>query len=136
MDSDTYEEQRVKQDDLWSRYLKEGQDVQLVLWKDMVISVDLPKVLELEVVQTDPNVKGNTAAGGSKPATLETGAVVQVLYCHVCMILACILQHVPCFTPQNVHAAIDRVSTMNGDICIHLYGVMYGIQHNHGCQTI
>ena len=78
MDGETYEEQRVQKDDAWAKYLREGQDVQLVLWKGMVISVDLPKVLEIEVVRTDPNIKGNTAAGGSKPATLETGAVIQV----------------------------------------------------------
>ena len=40
--------------------------------------MDLPNTVELEVVETDPGVKGNTAQGGSKPATLETGAVVQV----------------------------------------------------------
>ena len=40
--------------------------------------MDLPHTVELEVVETEPGVKGNTASGGSKPATLETGAVVQV----------------------------------------------------------
>ena len=43
-----------------------------------VISVDLPNTVDLEVVETDPGVRGNTASGGSKPATLETGAVIQV----------------------------------------------------------
>ena len=42
------------------------------------IGVDLPTAVELEVVETDPGVKGDTATGGSKPATLETGLVVQV----------------------------------------------------------
>lgn len=47
-------------------------------WNGKVISVDPPTTVELEVASTDPGVKGNTVSGGSKPATLETGAVVQV----------------------------------------------------------
>lgn len=47
-------------------------------WNGKVISVDPPTTVELEVTSTDPGVKGNTVSGGSKPATLETGAVVQV----------------------------------------------------------
>lgn len=43
-----------------------------------VISVDVPKNLELEVTETTPGVKGNTVSGGTKAATLETGAVIQV----------------------------------------------------------
>ncbi|KAK9813353.1 hypothetical protein WJX73_001803 [Symbiochloris irregularis] len=78
MDSESYEESRVRRDDSWAKYLKEGQDALLVHWHDRVIGVDLPKVLDLKVERTDPNVKGNTASGGSKPATLETGAVIQV----------------------------------------------------------
>ena len=74
----TYEETRVKKVDAWARYLKEGADVQLVTWNGKVIAVDPPNTVELEVVDTDPGVKGNTVSGGSKPATLETGAVVQV----------------------------------------------------------
>ena len=78
MDMSSYEEVRVKEDD-WSKYLKEGMDVGVLLWNDKVISVDIPNAVELEVVETDPGVKGNTAgSGGSKPAKLETGAVVQV----------------------------------------------------------
>jgi hypothetical protein len=62
----------------WAKYLKEGTEVQLVTWNGKVISVDPPTTVELEVASTDPGVKGNTVSGGSKPATLETGAVVQV----------------------------------------------------------
>ena len=47
-------------------------------WNGKVSSVDPPTTVELEVTSTDPGVKGNTVSGGSKPATLETGAVVQV----------------------------------------------------------
>lgn len=78
MNMSTYEEVRIPEDKSWSKYLKEGMDVQVLMWNGNVISVDLPNTVELEVVETDPGVKGNTAQGGSKPATLETGAVVQV----------------------------------------------------------
>ena len=53
-------------------------DISVLQWGDRVISVDLPTAVELAIVATDPGLKGNTASGGSKPATLETGAVVQV----------------------------------------------------------
>lgn len=78
MDMTTYEETRVRKDDSWAKYLKEGMDVSVLLWNGKVISVDIPNTVELEIVETDPGVKGNTASGGSKPATLETGAVIQV----------------------------------------------------------
>lgn len=78
MDMTTYEETRVKRDESWAKYLKEGMDVSVLVWNGKVISVDIPNTVELEVAETDPGVKGNTAQGGSKPATLETGAVVQV----------------------------------------------------------
>ncbi len=50
----------------------------MTLWNDDPISVTPPNFLELEVVETDPGLKGDTAQGGSKPATLSTGAVVKV----------------------------------------------------------
>lgn len=78
MDMSTYEETRVKKDESWAKYMKEGMDVSVLVWNGNVISVDVPNTVELEVTETDPGVKGNTAQGGSKPATLETGAVVQV----------------------------------------------------------
>ena len=78
MDMTSYEETRVKKDESWAKYLKEGMDVSVLVWNGKVISVDVPNAVELEVTETDPGVKGNTAQGGSKPATLETGAVVQV----------------------------------------------------------
>jgi hypothetical protein len=78
MDMSSYEETRVPRDEDWAKYLKEGMDVGVLLWNGKVISVELPNTVELEVVETDPGVRGNTASGGSKPAKLETGAVVQV----------------------------------------------------------
>lgn len=77
MDTETYEETRLKKDE-WAQFLKEGTTVELMFYNGKVISVDLPQFMDLKVVATSPNVRGNTASGGSKPATLETGAVVSV----------------------------------------------------------
>ena len=63
MDMATYEETRVPRDDDWAKYMKEGMEVSLLKWNGRVISVDVPNTVELEVVQTDPGVKGNTASG-------------------------------------------------------------------------
>ncbi len=78
MDMSTYEETRVKRDESWAKYLKEGMEAGIVSWNGKVISVEMPNTVELVVTETDPGVKGNTAQGGSKPATLESGAVIQV----------------------------------------------------------
>ncbi|KXZ55000.1 hypothetical protein GPECTOR_3g164 [Gonium pectorale] len=77
MDTETYEETRLKKDD-WAQFLKEGTTVELLFYNGKVISVDVPQFMDLKVVATSPNVKGNTVSGGSKPATMETGAVVSV----------------------------------------------------------
>ena len=58
-------------------WLKPQESYQVVLWNDRPISVTPPNFVELEVVQTDPGLKGDTAQGGSKPATLSSGAVVK-----------------------------------------------------------
>ncbi len=60
------------------KYLKEGMEVNVVYWGEQVLEVELPNSVVLEVVETDPGVKGDTATGGSKPAKLETGAQIQV----------------------------------------------------------
>ena len=59
-------------------YLKENMNISILLFQGNVIGVDLPGQVELEVIATDPGIKGDTASGGNKPATLETGAVVRV----------------------------------------------------------
>ncbi len=59
-------------------WLKETEKVTVTLWDEVPISVMPPNFVELEVVETDPGLKGDTASGGSKPATLSTGAVVKV----------------------------------------------------------
>jgi elongation factor P len=60
------------------KYLKENMACEGLVHADEVISVELPQFVELEVTQTDPGLRGDTAQGASKPAKLETGAVVQV----------------------------------------------------------
>jgi elongation factor P len=59
-------------------FLADGMTVQVTLLKGLPIGVELPAHVELEIVQSDPGVKGDTASGATKPATLSTGAVVQV----------------------------------------------------------
>jgi len=60
------------------KWLKEQDKCMITLWNDNPIAVTPPNFVELEVVETDPGLKGDTAQGGSKPATLSTGAVVRV----------------------------------------------------------
>ena len=60
------------------QWLKETEKVSVMLWNDVPIAVTPPNFVELEVIETDPGLKGDTASGGSKPATLSTGAVVKV----------------------------------------------------------
>jgi elongation factor P len=59
-------------------YLKESMEVEVVYINGEASTVELPTFAELRVVRTDPGVRGDTASGGSKPATLETGAIVSV----------------------------------------------------------
>jgi hypothetical protein len=60
------------------KYLKDGMEVTVVDCDGSIIAAEVPFFVELEVAETDPGVRGDTASGGSKPATLETGAVIQV----------------------------------------------------------
>ena len=59
-------------------YLKVNNNVEVLMDDTTPLGVDLPIFVELLVTQTDPGLKGDTASGGTKPATLETGAIVQV----------------------------------------------------------
>jgi len=59
-------------------FLKEGTDALVIFFEDKPIGLDLPVKIELKVIETAPGVKGDTATGGTKPATLETGHVVNV----------------------------------------------------------
>jgi elongation factor P len=59
-------------------FLKDNTPVQLVQWKEQLLNMELPQTMEFKITQSDPGVRGDTAQGGSKPATLETGATVTV----------------------------------------------------------
>jgi elongation factor P len=60
------------------KYLKDNTEVEVCTHNDKIIGVELPFFMELEVTETDPGLRGDTASGGSKPARVETGAVVNV----------------------------------------------------------
>ncbi len=60
------------------KFLKEGADTTIMFFEDRPIALDLPIKMDLKVTETAPGVKGDTATGGTKPATLETGYVVNV----------------------------------------------------------
>jgi elongation factor P len=80
MDMQTYEETRLRSEDVGDRvqYLKEEMEVNIIFWNDRVLEIELPTSVILEVTETDPGVKGDTATGGTKPAIVETGAQVMV----------------------------------------------------------
>lgn len=80
MDMETYDQFAMTKDQLEDavRYLKENMTITVMTFQGRSIGVDLPNYVELEVVEAAPGIKGDTASGGSKPATLETGYVVQV----------------------------------------------------------
>ncbi len=59
-------------------WLKENDTCQVMLWNDNPLNVVAPNFVELKIIETDPGIRGDTATGGSKPARLETGAVVRV----------------------------------------------------------
>jgi elongation factor P len=80
MDLDTYEQIHVPAETVGTAadYLTEGSEAQVAMHQGVAISVDLPASMALTVKTTDPGVKGDTRTGAMKPATLETGVVVQV----------------------------------------------------------
>lgn len=80
MDNETYDQLHLSESQIGDglKYLKENMNVQVLMHDSRIIGVDIPAHVELEVVDTPPSEKGNTAQGGTKPAKLETGAVVNV----------------------------------------------------------
>jgi elongation factor P len=80
MDNDTYEQLTLTADQLGEDrdFLPENVQVQIVFHNEKPIGVELPFFVELTIVKTEPGVRGDTARGGTKPATVETGAVIQV----------------------------------------------------------
>ena len=80
MDTESYEQISLDREKLGDNlnYLTENMRFDILLYKDDIIGIELPNFVELKVAETDPGFKGDTAAGGNKPAKLETGLVVQV----------------------------------------------------------
>ncbi len=80
MDTSNYEQFAYQKKQLGENtdLLKENTNVNILLYHDEPISVDLPIFMELKVVETDPGIRGDTASGGTKPAVVETGAVIKV----------------------------------------------------------
>ncbi len=79
-----------------AKWLKEEDICMVTLWNNVPLTVDPPNFVELTITETDPGVRGDTSGGGSKPATLETGAVVNV----------------PLFVPQG---EVIKVDTRSGE---------------------
>jgi elongation factor P len=80
MDNETYDQIAVPPDIIGenSRFLKEGERVTISFNGSEIVGIELPILVELKIVQTVPGIKGDTATGGTKPATVETGATVNV----------------------------------------------------------
>jgi len=80
MDTQTYDQIPFSQEQVGDarKYLTENLDVDVLFWNGKPINIDLPPFIEAPIIQCDPGMKGDTAQGGTKPATVETGAVVMV----------------------------------------------------------
>src|ERR1043165_9357180 len=80
MDTETYEQVSMSAEEVGDArdYLKENTEVDVLYIDGGPAGVELPNFVELTIARTDPGLRGDTAQGGNKPATLETGAVVQV----------------------------------------------------------
>ncbi|MDM5315948.1 elongation factor P [Fictibacillus halophilus] len=80
MDNESYEqiELQASQIEYELKYLLENMTVHIMTYQGETIGVELPNTVELVVAETEPGIKGDTASGGTKPATLETGLIVQV----------------------------------------------------------
>ena len=80
MDMESYEQIHIPRSIIEeeSKFLIEGSKVDVLYYKSRPVNIDLPNFVEAEITICDPGVKGNTANGGSKPATISSGATVQV----------------------------------------------------------
>lgn len=80
MDLENYEQIEIPEEQLKDelQYMLENMEVNIIRYGSEILGVDLPNTVTLEVAATDPNIKGDTSSGGSKPATMETGLSVNV----------------------------------------------------------
>ena len=80
MDTHSYDQLPFSREQLGNaqKFLQENMEVDVLFWRGSPLQVELPNFIESEVTQCDPGLKGDTASGATKPATIETGAVLQV----------------------------------------------------------
>ncbi len=80
MDNKNYEQISLTEEQLGEskKYMKENMNVKILFYNEKPLGVEVPMFVELKIVKTDPGFRGDTATGGSKPATLETGAIIKV----------------------------------------------------------
>lgn len=80
MDTETYEQLELPETQITEelKFLKENMQVSIMMHGSETLWVDLPKTVDLVVAATEPGIRGDTSSGGTKPATMETGLVVQV----------------------------------------------------------
>ena len=80
MDQETYEEVAISKEAMGDKalYLKDNIEVTAYSFQDEILSINLPNFIETVITHTEPGIKGDTAKGGTKPATIEAGATVQV----------------------------------------------------------
>lgn len=98
MDKESYEQITLAEEFIGdvADYLKEGDTAQVVLYKGEPIGIELATTVDLEITETEPGIQGDRSSAGTKPATLETGAIV----------------HVPLFVDKG---DLVRVDTRSGD---------------------
>lgn len=80
MDQDNFEEISIPKNNLGdkAKFLKDNLEVSAYFYKNEIVNIDLPNFIEFKIIHTEPGIKGDTAKSGTKPAEIETGAVVQV----------------------------------------------------------
>ncbi|MFW5998216.1 MAG: elongation factor P [bacterium] len=80
MDNQSYDQVELSKEQLGNKtdYLKENMNINVLMYKNRPIDIDLPTFIELEVKKTEPGIRGDTVSGGDKPATLETDLVIKV----------------------------------------------------------
>jgi len=80
MDTETFDQVFLTGEQLRENrlFLKENTNVKALIYNDRVVDIELPQFVDLKIVKTEPGIKGDTVTGGSKPARLEAGAVIQV----------------------------------------------------------
>ena len=118
MDNETYENIPISASTLGDnfKFVKENMDVKVLSYKGNVFGVEPPFFIELEVTQTDPGFKGDTATNATKPATLETGAEIRV----------------PLFINEGDHIKVD---TRTGEYMERAYCLLYTSQVQHSDRS-